>query len=164
MKDREQASAFRMLMRRTVGTRPMAWLGARTLHHIDGLVYRLTRGRSTFSTWMSGLLVVMLTTTGARTGRQRTLPVLGIPDGENLIVIASNFGQQHHPAWYHNLRAHPRAWVAVDGVTQQVEAHVLSGQERDLWYERGIAINPGWVRYRERAARQIPVIRLEPTS
>jgi deazaflavin-dependent oxidoreductase (nitroreductase family) len=58
---------------------------------------------------VSGLPVVMLTTTGAKTGRQRTRPVLGIPDGERLILVGSNFGRPHHPAWYHNLRAGPRA-------------------------------------------------------
>jgi deazaflavin-dependent oxidoreductase (nitroreductase family) len=164
MNDDQRPGVARRLLLRMVATRPVAWLCARTLHHADVVVYRLSRGRTTFSTCISGLQVVMLTTTGARTGQQRTLPVIGLADGEALVVIASNFGRQHHPAWYHNLRAHPRARVAVDGVTRPVLAHELTGAERDLWYDRGVTTNPGWIQYRERADhRQIPVIRLEPT-
>ena len=57
----------------------------------------------------------MLTTTGARSGRQITSPILGFPDDDDMVVIASNYGQARHPAWYHNLRADPRARLAVDG-------------------------------------------------
>jgi deazaflavin-dependent oxidoreductase (nitroreductase family) len=106
--------------------------------------------------------VVMLTTTGAKTGRRRTLPVLGLPDGDTLVVIASNYGQRHNPSWYHDLQAHPRASVTVAGVTLEVEAHELSGEERARYYQRGIEVNAGWVKYRKRANRRIPVIRLDP--
>jgi deazaflavin-dependent oxidoreductase (nitroreductase family) len=67
------------------------------------VVYRVSRGRSTFTSWVTGLPIVMLTTTGARSGRQRTLPVLGVPDDGTLVVIASNYGQERNPAWYYNL-------------------------------------------------------------
>lgn len=165
MNDDERPSAFQRFIRRAAATRPLAWVCARVLHHIDAVGFRITRGRATFSTWISGFVIVMLTTTGARTGQQRTLPVVGLPDGRNVIVIASNFGRRHHPAWYHNLRANPRATVAFDGVIMRVTAHELTGAERDLWYERGVAINSGWVAYRERAAhRVIPVLRLVPES
>ncbi|HSK97335.1 MAG TPA: nitroreductase family deazaflavin-dependent oxidoreductase [Euzebyales bacterium] len=165
MNDHERPSAFQMFIRRAAATRPLAWICARILHHVDALVFRLTDGRTTFSTWISGFVIVMLTTTGARTGRRRALPVVGLLDGPDVIVIASNFGRPRHPAWYHNLRANPQATVAFAGVTMQVTAHELTGPERDLWYERGIAMNPGWVLYRQRAAhRLIPVLRLESVS
>jgi deazaflavin-dependent oxidoreductase (nitroreductase family) len=161
--DYEQAGGLRRLVRRASATAPASWLLARTLHHVDRLVYRVTGGSSTFSSWVSGLPVVMLTTTGARSGRRRTIPVLGLPDGDGLVVIASNFGQRHHPAWYHNLRAHPRASVTVRGVTREVEAHELTGEEWERCFQRGVEIHPGWVRYRRRAAnRRIPVIMLDP--
>lgn len=91
----------------------MSWVYVRVLHHIDRPLYRLTRGRHSFVSLVSGLPVVMLTTTGARTRQQRVSPVVGLPDGDNLAVIASNWGQRHHPAWYHNLRACPEATVTV---------------------------------------------------
>jgi F420H(2)-dependent quinone reductase len=94
----------------------------------------LTRGRTTFSSLIAGLPVVMLTTTGARSGLQRTLPLLGIPQDDSVVVIASNFGRSRDPGWYHNLRANPQA----------------------------IEIYPGWRQYRERAAhRRIPIIELK---
>jgi deazaflavin-dependent oxidoreductase (nitroreductase family) len=106
--------------------------------------------------------VAWLTTTGAKSGVQRTCPVVAVP-GENgkLVVIASNYGQYNNPSWYHNLRANPRATVLFDGVRRDMTARVLNGDERAQWYERGIEIYPGWVQYRKRAAhRQIPVIEL----
>jgi len=144
---------------------PMSWFYARTLHHIDRVVYRLTRGRATFTSWITGLPVVMLTTTGARSGQRHTLPVLGIPVDDRLVVIASNYGQYHNPAWYHNLRANPRAGVVFEGSSRDMVARELSGEERERWYTRGIEIYPGWLHYRKRAAhRQIPVIELRPAD
>ena len=97
----------------------------------DRLVYRITRGRATLSSWFSGLPVAMLTTTGARSGRPRTVPVLTIPDGNALVVIASNFGRPRHPAWCRNLQAHPRATITVAQATSDVEAHELYGPTRE---------------------------------
>ena len=143
----------------------MAWFYARTLHHSDRVAYGLTRGRSTFTSWFSGLPVVMLTTTGAKTGQPRTLPVVGVPHDDRLIVIASNYGQHRNPGWYYNLRAHPRATIVFEGESRPVLAHELDGDERERWYARGIEMYPGWRQYRERAAnRQIPVIELRPAQ
>jgi deazaflavin-dependent oxidoreductase (nitroreductase family) len=152
----------RRLVQRMAATRPLAWLSARVLHRLDRTVYRWTRGRTTFSDQVSGLPIVMLTTTGARTGRPRTLPVVGLPDGDGLVVIASNFGQRRHPAWYHNLRAHPLVSVTVGGVTREYAAREVGGAERDRYYEYGIEVNPGWAQYGRRTGdRRIPVIRLD---
>ena len=80
-----------------------------------------------------------------------------------MVVIASNFGQRHHPAWYHNLRALPFATVAGDGPAVAMRARELAGDERERYFAAGVAVNPGWTRYRGRARRrQIPVIMLEP--
>jgi deazaflavin-dependent oxidoreductase (nitroreductase family) len=87
--------------------------------------------------------------------------VLAIPCGDGrLVVIASNYGQRNNPAWYHNLRKNPRARLLFDGSESAMVARVLEGEERAHWYERGIEIYPGWVQYRERAPRTIPVIEL----
>lgn len=157
-----EANLLRRVIRRSAGWRPLSWLYARTLHLIDRAVFRITRGRATFTSWLADLPVAWLTTTGAKSGVQRTCPVVAIPgeDGK-LVVIASNYGQRNNPSWYHNLRANPRATVIFDGVRRDMNARELDGEERARWYERGIEIYPGWVQYRKRAAhRRIPVIEL----
>jgi deazaflavin-dependent oxidoreductase (nitroreductase family) len=162
MYSHKEANLLRRVIRRSAGWRPLSWLYARTLHLIDRAVFRITRGRATFTSWLADLPVAWLTTTGAKSGVQRTCPVVAIPgeDGK-LVVIASNYGQYNNPSWYHNLRANPRATVLFDGVRRDMAARVLDGDERAQWYERGIEIYPGWVQYRKRAAhRQIPVIEL----
>jgi deazaflavin-dependent oxidoreductase (nitroreductase family) len=157
-----EANLLRRIIRRSAGWRPLSWLYARTLHLIDRAVFRITRGRATFTSWLADLPVAWLTTTGAKSGVQRTSPVVAIPgeDGK-LVVIASNYGQRNNPSWYHNLLANPRATILFDGVRRDMTARELDGEERNRWYERGIEIYPGWVQYRKRAAhRRIPVIEL----
>jgi deazaflavin-dependent oxidoreductase (nitroreductase family) len=158
------ANLFRRIVRTTASWRPLSLFYARTLHHIDRLVYRLTRGRATFASWTAGLPIVMLTTTGAKSGRQSTLPLVALPEGDRLVVIASNYGQRRNPAWYHNLRANPRATVCFEGVTREMLARELEGEERDRHYERGIEVYPGWTQYRKRANRRIPVLELTPVE
>ena len=165
MYDYAQANWLKRMVRRSGAWRPLSWVYARTLHHIDRVVYRLTRGRATFSSWVSDVPIVMLTTTGAKSGKPRTLPVLGVKENERLVVIASNYGQHRNPAWYHNLRANPRARMVFEGVEREVVARELTGEERERWYARGIEIYPGWTHYRRRAShRLIPVIELTPAG
>jgi deazaflavin-dependent oxidoreductase (nitroreductase family) len=130
---------------------------------LDRLVARLTGGATTASSLLAGVEIAMLTTTGARTGRPRTLPVLHLTDGTDLILIASNFGRPRNPAWCHNLRAHPRATIVADGIARDVVARELSGAERERGYRRGEEIYPGFTHYRRWASpRRIPVFSLEP--
>ena len=137
---------------------------ARTLHHIDAFWYRRSSGESTFTSWITGLPIVMLITIGAKSGQERTLPLVGIPDGNDLVVIASSYGRTHNPSWYHNLKAHPRARIKWEGREIDVVAQELEGEERRRFYERGIEIYPGWVQYEKRAPREIPVLRLVPAE
>jgi deazaflavin-dependent oxidoreductase (nitroreductase family) len=158
----DDAGPLRRAVRRTAATRPLALLYGRIQQPTDTFVFRLTHGRTTLSSWLAGMRLVMLTTTGAKSGLPRTLPVLALDDGDALVVIASNFGRPHHPAWYRNLRAHPDARVVVDRATREVRARELEGAERDRHFARAVAIYPGFERYRTWAAgRRIPVIRLE---
>jgi deazaflavin-dependent oxidoreductase (nitroreductase family) len=161
----KQAGWFRRMMRLSGAVPPISWLYVRTLHHLDRIVYRLTRGQATFVSLVTGLPIVMLTTTGAKSGRLHTLPLVALPDGARMVIIASNYGQRRNPAWYHNLRAHPRATISFDGATREVVARELEGEERDRQYARGIEVYPGWTQYRERASnRRIPVIELTPVA
>ena len=157
-----RANALQKGLRRFAASGPGSWLFARVLHRIDRPVYRLTRGRHTFASLVSGLPVVMLTTTGARSGQQRTVPVLGFPTAEGLVVIASNYGQEHHPAWYHNLRARPEGEVTVASATHRFRAVEAQGEQRERIWQEGLRIYPGWSTYERRAAhRRIAVFVLE---
>jgi deazaflavin-dependent oxidoreductase (nitroreductase family) len=159
----QEANPFYRFMRSFAATAPVSWLFARTLHHIDRPVFRLTKGRHTFASLVSGLPVVMLTTTGAKSGKSRTLPLLGFPDGERMVVIASNYGQLHHPAWYYNLLANPEAEINVEGMTRRVVARETEGEERRRLWRRGLEVYPGWSGYERRAGgRSIPVLALSP--
>ena len=112
-----------------------------------------------------GIPVLLLTTTGARTGRPRTVPVLGLPTADGLAVIASNFGQQHQPGWYYNLRANPEGSVTVDGRSRQVRAVEAEGDVRRRIWEEGLRVYPGWAQYERRAShRRIAVFVLEPVE
>jgi deazaflavin-dependent oxidoreductase (nitroreductase family) len=155
----------RRIMRQSGAVWPLSLFWAQTLYHVDRVVHRRTRGRSTFTSWLTGLPVVMLTTTGARSGRASTMPVLGFPDGDATVVIGSNYGRPRHPAWVHNLRAHPRATLTLGDVAHDVEAVELEGPEREGRLAAAAEIYPGFRVYVRRAApRRIGVFRLEPRA
>jgi deazaflavin-dependent oxidoreductase (nitroreductase family) len=155
------ANLLQRSARRIASTRPGSWLFARTLHHADRLVYRASGGRTTFAAVVSGLPVVMLTSTGAKSGRESTVPLLGFEEGDAVILIASNYGQAHHPAWYHNLRAHPRVRIAVRGEQREVTSEQVESPERERYIAIAAVAYPGYRRYERRAApRRIAVFRL----
>jgi deazaflavin-dependent oxidoreductase (nitroreductase family) len=163
MKSYRQSRAFYRLVRRSAASHPMARLYSRIQQPVDAFVYRLTGARATLSSSLSGIEVSMLTTTGARTGRPRTLPVLALPDGQDVILIASNFGRPRHPSWYHNLRVNPQATIVTGGVRRGFVARELSGAERERWYARAEEIFPPFTAYpRWAGEREIPVLRLSP--
>ncbi len=110
--------------------------------------------------WFEGSRLLLLTTTGARSGRPHTTPVGYLPDGERILVIGSAGGAPRHPAWYHNLRANPRVTVE-DGVfTYEADAVVLAGEERDRLFARAVEADPGWADYQGRTTRVLPVVAL----
>lgn len=160
------AGPIRRLVRRLAATAPMSWLYSHTLHHLDRFVYRVTRGRGMFTSALAGLPIVLLTTQGAKSGREVTVPLVGLPLEDGAIaVIASNWGSPQHPGWYHNLRAHPAATVTVDGRRVAVQAREAEGVERGRLWQLGMTVYPGWSGYERRASpRQIPVMLLEPTE
>jgi deazaflavin-dependent oxidoreductase (nitroreductase family) len=160
-----RANAFQRGLRRFAASGPGSWLFARVLHHVDRPVHRLTGGRATFASLVSGLPVVMLTTTGARTRKPRTVPVLGLPTPDGLAVIASNWGQRHPPGWDHNLRADPAASVAIGRTRRSVRAVPVEGERRERIWREGLEVYPGWSHYERRAGdRRIVVYVLEPVS
>ncbi|GAA2792355.1 nitroreductase family deazaflavin-dependent oxidoreductase [Saccharopolyspora taberi] len=100
---------------------------------------------------MVGLPYLVLTATGRRSGRPRSVPLLYAPHGEDFVVVGSNWGQKNHPAWSANLLAHPEAEVQARGRRTSVRARLVTGAERDrLWRE---VITPTWPAYDSYAAR-----------
>jgi deazaflavin-dependent oxidoreductase (nitroreductase family) len=105
----------------------------------------------------------MLTTTGARTGLSRTVPVLGFEVGEDIAVAAGNFGRAHNPGWCLNLRQEPRACIMVGGERRPVVAEELAGEARDEVWQGGLGVYPGGAAYERRAgSRTIAVFLLHP--
>jgi deazaflavin-dependent oxidoreductase (nitroreductase family) len=111
-----------------------------------------------------GAPLLLLTSTGAKTGAQRTNPMMYLADGERLVVFASKAGAPTNPDWYHNLVAHPEATVEVGTERFGVTATVLTGGERDELYERQSVLYPGFAEYQAGTSRTIPVIALERTA
>jgi deazaflavin-dependent oxidoreductase (nitroreductase family) len=160
----DRANPVQKVLRRFAASGPGSWLFAKVLHRIDRPVHRITRGRYTFASLVSGIPVVMLTTTGARSGQPRTVPVLGIPTDGTVAVIASNFGQRRSPGWYHNLRHDADAEVMIEGTRRRVHAVEAEGERRSQIWAEGLRVYPGFDQYERRAAhRRIVVFVLEPS-
>lgn len=108
-----------------------------------------------------GARLVLLTTTGARSGRPHTVPLGYLADGgERIVVIGSAGGAPRHPAWYHNLVANPVVTVENGVFTYEATATVLTGEERDRMFARAVEQDPGWAGYEARGARRLPVVAL----
>ncbi|MDA0637058.1 nitroreductase family deazaflavin-dependent oxidoreductase [Nonomuraea sp. MCN248] len=114
--------------------------------------------------YFEGSDLLLLTTTGARSGRRVTTPVMYLEDGGRLVVIASKAGADDNPAWYHNLRAHPEVTVEVGTETYEAKATVVDREERDRLYARMVEKAPGFADYETKTTRVIPVITLERLS
>jgi len=107
-----------------------------------------------------GIPLLLLTTTGARSGQRRTTPVGYMPDGDRLAIFATRGGLPTNPSWYYNLVAHPEATVEVGTETFEVTAVVLTGEERDRLYARQVERAPVFAEYQAKTTRKIPVIAL----
>jgi deazaflavin-dependent oxidoreductase (nitroreductase family) len=119
---------------RVSASRPGAWLFGKALHHLDKALLGLSRGQLTLPGVLAGLPVLTLTTTGARSGRRRSTPLIGVPAGDDIAVIGTRFGQPGTPGWYYNLRANPAAEVTYQSTSVSVVAREADGAEwRAIW-------------------------------
>jgi deazaflavin-dependent oxidoreductase (nitroreductase family) len=118
----------------------------------DGLVGGRFEGRT----------LLLLHTTGAKTGKERVNPVAYTRDGEQYVVIASKGGAPDNPDWYYNILAYPRLTVEVGTETFEVEAQVIEEPERTRLYNKMVEVFPGFDDYRRKTDRVIPVIKLTP--
>jgi deazaflavin-dependent oxidoreductase (nitroreductase family) len=121
---------------------------------------RRTRGSLAGSFRVHALI---LTTTGRKSGQQRNVVLQYFPDGEAMIVVATNDGGPTHPAWYLNLKADPTARVEVEGRRSAVVASELGGDEAAEWWRRILERSPEYERYVRAAHRSFPILRLAPS-
>jgi deazaflavin-dependent oxidoreductase (nitroreductase family) len=138
---------------------PGAAFFRRTLHLLDRPLMRLTGGRVSS---VVGYPSLLLTTTGAKSGQPRTVPLLYVELDDRIGIIGSRFGSAKHPGWYHNLRADPRAEVQIKGQRRACTAREADEDERAEIWARAVKMYPGYDRYKARAGRRIPVFVLEP--
>jgi deazaflavin-dependent oxidoreductase (nitroreductase family) len=104
---------------------------------------------------------LLLTTRGAKSGQLRTTPMMYIPDGDRLLVIASNNGAPTHPDWYRNLIAHPTVTVEFKSEIFDATAIVMEGAERERLWNKVVQQYPFFVEHQAKTTRQIPLIALE---
>lgn len=123
-------------------------------------LYRKTGGRIGGSAM--GMPVLLLTTTGRKSGQPRTRALMYLPKGDACVVIASFAGEPRHPDWWLNLRANPRAQIQRGADTTRVVAREAEGAERARLWEEVVRRESGYATYAERTTRRIPVVLLEP--
>ena len=130
---------------------------------LDRTVLIRTEGRRTVLGPI-GAPMLLLETVGRKSGQVRVSPLLFAKDGGDVIVVGSNFGQQHHPAWTGNLLAEPSATIVVRGLRIPVTATLLEGAEADAAYQRMVEVTSVYAAYKGRTDRAIRVFRLTPTG
>jgi deazaflavin-dependent oxidoreductase (nitroreductase family) len=105
--------------------------------------------------------VLILMTTGAKSGVSRENPLVYSRDGNDYVIVASKGGAPTHPSWFHNIVAHPDVTIEVGGEKINVRARVPDGDEYERLYQQHASINPTFLEYRKRTSRKIPVVVLE---
>ena len=140
-------------------------LNARVFPHLDRLVFKLSRKRYTALSMMSGLPLVMVHTIGAKSGIQRTIPLMCIRIHHSdleFAIIASNWGKHHLPAWYYNLKANPQVDCTIRGETRPYLASEATGEDYRSYWQMATQIYVGYSQYKRRAGRHIPIIIMTP--
>jgi len=155
-------SSFKRALTSFAVSKPGTWYSSQVGARIDPWLLRATRGRVDHA--FGQIPVVLLTVRGARTGRERTVPLLYFSDGDDVILIASSYGRPKFPAWYYNLKANPDVTLEVKGRLAPYVAHEAEGEDRDRLFELAKNVYTGYNQYEQRTAgvRRIPVMRLAP--
>ena len=132
----------------------------KAIGRIHRALYRLTAGA--LGGRLAGRPMLLLTTTGRKTGKSRTTPLQYLEDGENMVIVASNGGNPRHPAWWFNLERNPEAEVQVGKVTRRVRAETASEGERSRLWPLLVETTPAYEGYQNGTERTIPVVILRP--
>ncbi len=153
---------FHSSIHRLASSRPGAWLFARMMRHVDHAVLKLSNNKATLTSLLTQLPVVMLTSTGAKSGLPRQAPLLGIQNEANpnqIAVIASNFGQSHYPGWYYNLKANPQATCLFNDRSGDYISYEAEGDEYDKFWQLAVDTYMGYPHYKKRIGnRHIPIM------
>ena len=128
---------------------------------LNVLAYRLTGGRLG-GTFLRGAPVCLVTVIGRKTGEPRTIPLLYLEDGKDVVIVASKGGMSKHPLWYLNLQANPCCEVEIGRERRPMRARRVSAEEKAALWPRLVAMYPDYDGYQARTTRDIPVVRLSP--
>jgi deazaflavin-dependent oxidoreductase (nitroreductase family) len=140
-----------------------SWFLSHTLNHVDRIVVRLTH--QSLATILAGLPVLYVTTRDMSTGKPHTVPLVSVPMDDQIILIASNWGQAFHPHWYCNLSADPSVKLAYRDQAGEYTASETTGDLRATCWRKAVEVYPGFDAYQRRAGpRQIPVLLLTPKA
>jgi deazaflavin-dependent oxidoreductase (nitroreductase family) len=134
----------------------------KTMTSLHRFWYRLTGGRLGGSFGKAQIL--LLSTTGRKSGKERTLPLIYVEDGANLALVASNGGDDRHPAWYLNLMANPSATVTIKSESRKVTAETAGPEDRSRLWAKAAAVYASYDEYTKRTSREIPVVILKPAA
>jgi deazaflavin-dependent oxidoreductase (nitroreductase family) len=124
-------------------------------------IYRLTGGR-VFGRFLRGAPICLVTTTGRRSGEPRTVALLYLADGDDVVVVGSKGGMSQHPLWYRNMEANPDVELQIGGVARPMRAHRVSDDEKAAIWPRLVSMYRDFDDYQGRTTRNIPVVRLSP--
>ena len=156
---------WQRVIQRLAATHVAGWFLSRWLPSLDRFILRRTNGKHTAASFLTGLPIITLTTFGAKSGQPRACPLIPIPDGERVILIASNFGSTRHPTWYTNLRARPEAILTLNGADVAYSACEATEPERQTYWAQAVKLYPGYHAYEHRArGRKFPILVLTPKS
>jgi deazaflavin-dependent oxidoreductase (nitroreductase family) len=134
------ARAYTNFLEWLTGHRAGAWLGAHVFSELDRWLWlRFRRNTAT-----GNFPELLLTTRGRRSGEPRSVPVLYLQDDGRIVLVASNWGQQHHPAWSENLMTTPSASICLNGIERPVRARLANDAEKNAYWPRLLKIHPAW--------------------
>lgn len=129
---------------------------------INVFLYRLSGGK--FGGKVQGLRVLILNTTGRKTGKKRAIPPGYFEHDGSYVIIGSNAGFDTHPSWFHNLKSNPEATIVVNDRQLEVRAKVSGEDERGQLWEKLIELSPSYANYAKKTSRQIPLVILSPVK
>ena len=134
----------------------------RTISKIHGYIYRISRGR--VGKQLGKVAILLLTTTGRKSGKKRSVPLTAIPYGAKYILVASFGGSPVHPAWLINIRQNPAVNIRVGSIVKQAKASIIETTDtgyEEMW-EKAIATYEGYANYKRATSRHIPIVVITP--
>ena len=159
----KKPNPFQRAMQAFASSKPGAWWFSKVLRHLDDLVGKVSKGRTTVPELLAGLPVVDVTTTGRRSGQRRTSHLISVPHNGSLALIGTNFGQPGTPAWVLNLEADPHAHVRYKSRSLDVVARAADDVESAEVFARSREVYAGYTKYLSRiSGRRVRVFILEP--